>query len=611
MTVGVISEQLLEQGVLGLTGFFETSNGSPACFGVTRGGDDSAGMSLGVLQFNLLTGDLQPILQGLVTNHQSVVKTAFNYTTDPSYYNSMVSMLGMATNAEQVAWGLGISDPNATPAYNKLLEPWKTYFASLGTTQDGIDAQVAQAQSYINTAITWFNELGLWSRRGLALMFDIATHVGSFGGETPGSGGTYMSHANLVAKCKLDLANTNTTGMTKAQIEASYITTIATDHVAEMTATNYWSAGKISSRQVRNGIIVAGSGTYYGTPVDLTTYDLILEISYNSNGINGSAGLGGLAMTGLMVGAQPVAKMYLGSTKLWEGYRYVKVVGHYMVSNNAYALNEIEVWNKNGTTNYANGKTGTVTPAVDSVHSFGAVSALLNGNKTDSAYYSDNTLTPTFVIDLGQTRTDIGAIRVYGQWGYTGITNDVYLSADGTNWVTALSQSVVTTTVFDYDNIVGIILPTPYQHGWRYVRITEWGNGGAGGVGSSTLTEFQAVDASGTNWLLNKTPMESITPVLGSLSYITDGDSATVANYCVVFAAGVEGVITYDMGQLVLLDHVNVWHYLVTLGRYYNFKIEVSQDHTNWTTVIDLLTNGTAHTYAEALTGYTHTVPKN
>lgn len=169
---------VMKRKALGVTAFFETSTGFPACYGVVAGNFDGAGMSFGTLQFNFGTGNLQTIFSYMIDTYPTITQTAFQYSTDPSYYNTFVDIVKNKTKTEQIAWADTISNPS-----NKhlIIEPWKTYINALGVTNECIDKQVAMAESYWNKAYALFQEVKVWtplpnmySRRLYALLFDVA-----------------------------------------------------------------------------------------------------------------------------------------------------------------------------------------------------------------------------------------------------------------------------------------------------------------------------------------------------------------------------------------------------------------------------------------------------
>lgn len=186
----------LKEKTLGMTAFFETSNGYPECYGITASDWDDAGISHGVLQYNFKTGSLQPLWTHLNTNHNQLCRDIFgaDYQEWADHINTDF--------ATQKAWGRSIGDPAF--GLHKCLPPWDGYFMALGTSQPSIDKQIDMSSSWRVNAEKWFNNLGLYSRRGFALMFDISVQMGR-----------YLPQ-NI---CLQRFQQIVTTGKTKAQIE--------------------------------------------------------------------------------------------------------------------------------------------------------------------------------------------------------------------------------------------------------------------------------------------------------------------------------------------------------------------------------------------------------
>jgi hypothetical protein len=188
--------QDLKENALGMTAFFETSNGYPDCYGITSGNWDGAAISHGVLQYNFKTGSLQTLWNHINNNYNQLCRDTFG--TDYDKWASMIN----ADLATQQAWGNEIGDP-ATGKHS-CLAPWNGYFMALGTSQPSIDKQIDMSASWFTNAEKWFKNLGLYSRRGFALMFDISVQMGRF------------LPQNVILN---DFRNIDTTGKTKAQIE--------------------------------------------------------------------------------------------------------------------------------------------------------------------------------------------------------------------------------------------------------------------------------------------------------------------------------------------------------------------------------------------------------
>lgn len=192
----VKSYQDLKEKTLAMTAFFETSNTYPECYGITAGNWDFQGLSHGVLQYNFGTGSLQPLWIFLNTNHNQLCRDVFG-----ADYQEWADVLGK-TEEEQVAWGDLISDSGT--GKHTCIQPWKDYFMTLGTSQASIDKQIDMSQAWRANAEKWFANLGLYSRRGFALLWDISVQMGR------------LLPLNLIWD---DFQNLDRIGKTKEQIE--------------------------------------------------------------------------------------------------------------------------------------------------------------------------------------------------------------------------------------------------------------------------------------------------------------------------------------------------------------------------------------------------------
>ncbi|WP_306010530.1 GH25 family lysozyme [Bacillus sp. MMSF_3328] len=243
----------MRENTLALTALMETSTSPPDSFGVTGGNFDGQGISHGAIQYNFGSGTLQPIWKDLINKYPSVVRGAITNQADYDYFVNMVLNF---TKADQIAFGDRISDPANK---HKVIEPWNTYFKNLGKTQESIDRQKEAAVWYFDQAVKWMDEYGLWTRRGFALLFDIAVQSGSIP----------QTVKDLILA---DFAAMNNTGKTPEQIETDKMVIIANRRadVVDPTWQNTYRQRKLA--------IANGSGTVYGSLlVDTTQYDAILE----------------------------------------------------------------------------------------------------------------------------------------------------------------------------------------------------------------------------------------------------------------------------------------------------------------------------------------------
>ena len=242
-----MSKTLFER-CLELTGTFETSKLPPESYGVTVGNFDGAGMSFGVLQFNLLSGTLQPILREMIAKHPDIVKSCFG-----SLYPELQEMLDTRSTKAQIEWA-----KKRTINCRPLRPEWRDAFRRLGITPECIAIQrQAAKERYYTKAVTLFKEYGLQSERGFALMFDIATQ----------NGGIYEATKKLILT---DFAKLKGLSPEAAEVERMKI--IATRRAE--AANKKW----VSDVKNRKMTIALGFGTVHGVKVNLETdFDITLR----------------------------------------------------------------------------------------------------------------------------------------------------------------------------------------------------------------------------------------------------------------------------------------------------------------------------------------------
>lgn len=238
----------LREKTLAMTGFFETSSGYPTCYGVTSGNHDGQGISHGVLQFNFGTGSLQPLWNFLNTNHNQLCRDIFG-----ADYTEWADVLGRTTT-EQVTWGDSISVPLGNDPKRGIAEPWKSYFQTLGERPESIEKQITYSESWLPNAHKWFDTLGLYSRRGFALCWDISVQQGR------------LFSLNQIIN---DFNGIVLTGKTRAQIEEEKLRIICNRTSYDNRPSQY--AQVVYDRKI---MLINGTGDYYGTPFTMAQYDL-------------------------------------------------------------------------------------------------------------------------------------------------------------------------------------------------------------------------------------------------------------------------------------------------------------------------------------------------
>ena len=254
MTAGNLGIDYTRSQALDFTTYnYETSQHKPLAYGVMSGNFDGAGGSFGTCQFNWKTGDLQPIFTDLVNLHPADVQTAFTVTAD---YNTFIDVVKNRTTAQQISWGDSITNQANK---NTVVEPWNTYFKTLGTLKSCQDRQEVATIPYYNLADQWAGDFGLWTRRGYSLCFDMAVQAGG-----------------MTAQCHTDIIDFITTQKTVPNLTPELMELYTMRFFARRRANDITSQFYQSFLDRKNAI-ANGSGTVYGGPVDTVPYDLILE----------------------------------------------------------------------------------------------------------------------------------------------------------------------------------------------------------------------------------------------------------------------------------------------------------------------------------------------
>ena len=161
------------------------SVGRLPCAGVVRS-DAARGVTIGCLQFGLL-GRLQPVLAELDRTHPNQFAAAFGGDAE-----AVRAMLRLPNIAGQVAWARSITAPDGS-----LAGPWPQQFAALAAMPEFQGAYLGSTTTRYRRAAGWMATYGLRSRRGLAMMFDLALFSG-ISGEQAAVLATAMSAKDLL-----------------------------------------------------------------------------------------------------------------------------------------------------------------------------------------------------------------------------------------------------------------------------------------------------------------------------------------------------------------------------------------------------------------------------
>lgn len=198
-----------------------------------NGNFDGAGLSMGMLQFNIGTGSLQPLLAEYVAsnpNHALAVIGA-------EKLNSIKEMLAMESIEAQLQWAIGIQTDNG------FILDWKDTLVSITKDSTFIDIEKKYAKSkYGERAYDYFNKFYFKSMRAYALLFDIIVQNG-----TQALSSNYDSILSTI------------TGMPELE---------ALEYLANFTAAHS-SATWADDVRTRKLCIVNGAGTVHGISYDM------------------------------------------------------------------------------------------------------------------------------------------------------------------------------------------------------------------------------------------------------------------------------------------------------------------------------------------------------
>jgi hypothetical protein len=252
MTAGAFSHYATQLKALDYTSYnYETSQHTPASYGVASGNFDGAGGSYGIIQFNWKSGTCQPIFQDMILTWTDDLVASITNTTD---YNTFVDVVQNRTTTDQIAWGDTISNPANK---HTIIEPWNTYFQTLGTKESYQNRQIMACTPYFNNADTWCSDFGLWTRRGYGLMFDISVQYGGI---------TTAAHTDI-----MNFIAALPTYLTDELKELRKMRYIAWRTAQDHQGTYY------ASSLARKMSIANGQGIVYGGLVKTYDYDLLLE----------------------------------------------------------------------------------------------------------------------------------------------------------------------------------------------------------------------------------------------------------------------------------------------------------------------------------------------
>jgi len=151
---------------LRITSTFET--GKPLNFGGLAGDFDGQGLSFGLLQWNIKSQTLQPLLKEFINLSPAKFAAIFG-----DHAESFRDLLLNKSPKEQIRFAVSINDSS-----NHVIKPWNSYFANLGKDPDMQAIHIRAAKTRLRIAAKYIPEFGFKTERAFVFLFDIVTQHG-------------------------------------------------------------------------------------------------------------------------------------------------------------------------------------------------------------------------------------------------------------------------------------------------------------------------------------------------------------------------------------------------------------------------------------------------
>ena len=215
-----------------LTAQFE---GSGDGYKTIAGDFDGAGLSLGIIQFNIGQETLQPLLSDILSNNRNLVLSIFGHEKTEELEDMLNSSL-----TEQLAWARSINDASG----DSINAEWTALFEALCETSEFQAIQNEYIEPYKERAIAKCALFGGFStNRAYAFMFDCSVQCGGF-----------------------------------EQTEVDEIRTLIIDDMSEVerlqVIANVMRSTRGEDPYIRRTCIINGTGTVHGAEIDLSDYGI-------------------------------------------------------------------------------------------------------------------------------------------------------------------------------------------------------------------------------------------------------------------------------------------------------------------------------------------------
>lgn len=215
-----------------LTAQFE---GSGSGYKTIAGNFDGAGLSLGIIQFNIGEETLQPLLSDILSDNRNLVLSIFGSEKTTELENMLNS-----SPAEQLTWAISINDASG----KSINAEWTGLFEALCETDEFQAIQDNYIEPYKERAIAKCDLFGGFStNRAYAFMFDCSVQCGGF----------EQSEVDDIRK-----------SITSDMSETERLQIIA----------NVMRPTRGEDPYIRRTCIINGTGTVHGTEINISDYGI-------------------------------------------------------------------------------------------------------------------------------------------------------------------------------------------------------------------------------------------------------------------------------------------------------------------------------------------------
>jgi hypothetical protein len=556
MSTGILPLEELKRKCHSNTGFFETSQTTEdAQMFVTSGNHDSAGLSIGNLQYNYGAADrAQEWFKYMVDNQRAIVDAAFG--ANITERDKFITVTNTYVRADRITWGDSIS-ALVNGEKRALVEPYKSAFGNMLISAEGKAKYYAMADTYYWTPIyEVFRHVSCDSRMSIASLFDTYVNKGRY------------YPINLI-QADFDRIDADTTiDDTEKERQKIYAINYRGNYDNAVKPTpNAWD-GSIDQETFwhgdgvddgRRGCMANQEGVYYGAVYDP-------DVQFDMNQEPATAEKAGAQPLNVNLGSIAIDNAYLGTTPIKEIYLGATLIGGGSV------------------TQYTSTRVPTTQFRTNagSYAGIGAVTAI------------DLAANAPLWIDVQEPF--VGCRSYYTTDGSTPTTAST-LYTDALKFTQTTVLKVLTVSVFGVAAAVKTLTVNvaAAATGWRYLKIEGYGAAEVDQTVTTRLVEFEAWE-SATNRMTGATILSGETPsnagTGGALAQIKDGSKTGASNTYPLWwtSPTPNGNVIIDLLAQRALTKLNYYGYSLSgVQRTNRFKILASNTNngTDWQPIWD------------------------